>query len=69
MPRSNPAGATTEAGASKALQREQPPQWEARTPQLESSPRLPPLEKASAQQQKTQGSQKKKKKSIKSLKK
>ena len=33
-----------------ALQQEKPPQWEAWTPQLESSPHLPQLEKACAQQ-------------------
>ena len=34
-----------------ALQPEKPPQWEAHTPQPRSSPRLPQLEKACAQQQ------------------
>ena len=35
----------------RALQQEKPPQWEANTPQLESSPHFPQLEKKPVQQQ------------------
>ena len=52
MEQLTPCAATTEAHGPQAhaLQQEKPSQWEALTPQLESSPRSLQLEKAWAQQ-------------------